>query len=69
MLAVTRKGSLVALPSEAPLAKYSTLLTVPPLTLALAVKSKLAGAVKIAPSEGLVMLTVGGTAAGALERV
>jgi len=61
---VTRNGLLVALPRDAPLAKYSTLLMLPELTLALAVRSNPAGAEKLAPSEGLMMLTVGVGGAG-----
>ena len=41
------------------LAKNETLVTVPPLTEALAVMGTLAGAVKVAPPLGLVMLTTG----------
>ena len=40
-------------------AKKATLVTVPLLTEALAVMGTLAGAVKVAPPLGLVMLTVG----------
>ena len=46
------------------LAKKATLVTVPPLTVALAVMGTLAGAMKVAPPLGLVMLTVGADAGG-----
>src|SRR5437899_1619673 len=68
-LPVTLKGERVACPSELAPAKYSTLVTVSPVTLALAVKPMLAGAAYTAPSAGLVMVTEGGAAAAGVERV
>jgi hypothetical protein len=67
-LPATLKGGTVEWPSEVVPAKYSTFVTVPPLTVAFAVRLTLAGAAKVAPAIGLVMLTVGAVASG-VERV
>ena len=67
MLPVTLNGDTVARPSDVVPAKYSTLVTVPPLTLASAVRAKLAGAAKTEPFVGLVNVTVG-VGGGAVER-
>src|SRR5258708_292591 len=53
-------GATVTAPCEAPLAKNSTLVTVPPLTEASAPRLTFAGAAKTAPLAGLVMVTDGG---------
>ena len=53
------KGVVWADPNKLAPAKNETLVTVPLLTEALALMGTLAGAVKVAPLAGLVMLTVG----------
>jgi len=60
------KGALVAVPNRVVPLKKSTLVTVPSLSLADAVIVIFAGAVKLAPLAGLVMLTVGGELGGPL---
>src|ERR1051325_5601303 len=61
MFPVTLNGDTVALPSDVVPAKYSTWVTVPPLTLASALRAKLTGAAKTAPLVGVVRVTAGGS--------
>ncbi len=68
MLPVTLKGDTVAFPSEVVPAKYSTLVTAPIPTVALAAKLTLAGAANMAPAGGLVILTVGMAVGVGVER-
>jgi hypothetical protein len=56
-------GLLLSVPSNVAPLKNSTFVTVPSLSLALAVIAMLAGALNRAPSAGLEILTVGGTLA------
>ena len=57
-------GAAVDVPSSAPLAKNSTLLTEPSLSAADAARESDAGAIAVAPSDGDVIETVGGTFGG-----
>jgi hypothetical protein len=67
---VKLKGAAPTEPSNAVPSKKETLVTVPELTVASAEIATSAGAVKIAPFAGLVMLTVGdgGVTVAAVER-
>ena len=56
---------MVSVPSRLPSAKKATWVTLPSLSLAVAVIAMLAGAVKLAPSAGLVSCAVGGVLGGA----
>lgn len=68
-LPVTANGDVVACPNDVVPAKYSTFVTVPPVTEAVARRLILAGAEKTAPDGGLVKVTVGGLPPpGAVER-
>jgi hypothetical protein len=69
-LPVTANGDVVACPNDVAPAKYSTFVTVPPVTEAVARRLTLAGAENTAPETGLVRVTVGGFAPpGAVERM
>src|SRR5579862_3220439 len=70
LLAVTVNGEFVLEPRELVPTKNATLVTVPLLTVALAVTLKVAGAVNTELLVGVVMFTVGvGGAAGAVPRI
>src|ERR1041385_2569839 len=67
--AIRLKGGLCTEPSGVVLLRKVTFVTVPPAILAIAPNLTSAGAANTAPAAGFVIVTVGGTAVGAVERV